>query len=97
VPLFKIVVEGRGVKTVLDDKPAVLGFMATRWVHARDRDAASRQGLALVWTELNARCALQDPERGLPELALEEVSEADEMPAAQPGFVWYPDDEEEAG
>ena len=97
MPLFKIVVEGRRVNTVLDHKRAVLGFIATRWVHAHDRDAAAREGLARVWTELNGRRLLEDPDASLPELTLEEVSEADEIPTVPPGFVWYPDGEDEAG
>jgi hypothetical protein len=28
-----------------------------------------------------------------PELVLEEICEASEMPAVQPGFAWYPEDE----
>jgi hypothetical protein len=94
VPLYKVVVEGRGVETLVDDSVAVLGFVAMRWVRASGREAAEREGLALVRNELYARRSILNSDGAPPELVIEEVSEAHEMPAIQPGFAWYPDNEQ---
>jgi hypothetical protein len=42
VPLYKLVIEGRGVETLVDDSLAVLGFVATRWLRASGPDVAER-------------------------------------------------------
>jgi hypothetical protein len=94
VPLYKVVIEGRRVETLVDDSFAVLGFVATRWLRASGREAAEREGLALVWNELHARRSILNSEDAPPELVLDEISEANEMPAVQPGFAWYPEDEQ---
>ena len=94
MPLYKVVIEGRRVETLVDDSLALLGFVATRWLRATGREAAERDGLALVWKELHARRAVLNSDGAPPELALEEISEASEMPATQPGFVWFPEDGE---
>ncbi len=95
MPLYRVVIEGRRVETLVDNSFTVLGFVATRWLRASDREAAEREGLALVWKELHARRAVLNSEGAPPELSLEEVTEASEMPTTQPGFVWYPEDEED--
>ena len=92
MPLYRVVIEGRRVETVVDDSFAILGFVATRWLRARDREAAEREGLALVWKELHARRSVLNSDGTPPELVLEDISEANEMPAVQPGFAWYPED-----
>jgi hypothetical protein len=94
VPLYKVVIEGRRVETLVDESFAVWGFVATRWLRASGREAAEREGLALVWKELHARRSVLNSDAAPPELALEEISEANVMPAVQPGFVCYPEDHE---
>ena len=94
VPLYKLVIEGRGVETLIDDSVAVLGFVATRWLRASDPEAAEREGFALVRRELLARGSVLNSDASPPELTLEEICEASEMPTVQPGFAWYPEDEQ---
>src|SRR5688500_8763428 len=94
VPLYWVVVEGRRVETLVDDCFAWLGSVATRWLRASGREAAGREGLALVWKELHARRAVVNSDATPPELVLEAVIEAGGMPDVEPGFVWYREDEE---
>jgi hypothetical protein len=95
MPLFKVVVEGRRVETIVDGSRSVLGFIATRWVQADDRDSAQRRGLADVRKEMKARRVVLNSDAAPPELTVEDVSEASELPATQPGFVWYPEGEDD--
>jgi hypothetical protein len=55
VTMYKVLVEGRRIETVIDDARTVLGFVVTRWVHAESPAAAAREGVALITRELYAR------------------------------------------
>ena len=82
------------METLVDDSFAVLGFVATRWLRASGREAAEREGLALVWKESNARRSIMNSDGAPPKLVLEEIRKANEMPTVQPGFAWYREEQQ---
>ncbi|MDH3292282.1 MAG: hypothetical protein OEO20_13510 [Gemmatimonadota bacterium] len=90
MPLFKVVVHGRGHWISLDDEMERVGFRVTRVVDAADADRAARKALELVGNDPKSR-----PEPGHPAatLTVDDVAPAAALPDPQPGFAFYPDPE----
>ena len=90
MPLFKVVVHGRGLWISLDDELQRVGFHVTRVVDAANATEATRNALTMV-----ANDAKTQPQRGYPRptLTAEGVKPASKVPQPPPGYAFYPDPE----
>jgi len=90
MPLFEVVVHGRGLWISLDEELERVRFDVTRVVDAVDAAQAGWQALALVQADRRVRPL---PGRAPPDLTVGKVVPAARMPPVQPGFAFYPDPE----
>ena len=90
MPLFTVVVTGRGHWISVDDEIQRVQFRVTRVVEATDADQAAQQALELVGAD---RRATPLPGYAAPSLSVEGVTPAPSLPDPQPGFAFFPDPE----
>src|SRR5262245_3088122 len=94
VPWFKCPVSGENFPGVLIGQQMPLGFYTTRFIEAIDADSAE----VIALQSLRADPDLAPPRgftaTGQAKLYVQEIEEigAHEVPAVQPGIVWYPMD-----
>ena len=90
MPLFTVVVTGRGHWISVDDEMQRVAFRVTRVVEAVDADRAAQQALEVVGGD---RRATPLPGYAPPRLSVESVTPADALPDPQPGFAFFPEGE----
>jgi hypothetical protein len=92
VAWFRCFIRGENFPGELADEAGPVGFYVTRFVEAADPDAAE----ATAVQGLRAEPKLAPPPgftpTGQARVFFEEIAKvaAEQVPAVQPGFVWYP-------
>lgn len=90
MPVYRVMVCGRGLWIAIDDVLQRVTFRVTRFVHAPDAARARQRALGMVRDDPRTRPA---PGRPKPVLEVEDVAPADAVPAVQPGLAFSPDPE----
>jgi hypothetical protein len=94
---FAVELEGANVWTRIDDRPMRVGFFKTVCLAAADERSAADTAMTNVTADLATR-TVNDP-ADPPRLLVEAVTEVapDDVPDVEPGYVFFPDDEDVAG
>jgi len=94
MPWFRCFIRGENFPGELAGETGLIGFYTTRFVEA----ASAQQAESLVLEQLRAEPKLAPPAgykpTGITRVFFEKIAEvaADQVPARQQGFVWYPMD-----
>jgi hypothetical protein len=86
MPIFRVAVNRKNCRVLVEDAVEVLGFYTYRFVEASNVEEAKKRAGAIVRKDLEDR--IRNDPRDLPLIEFEEVVEV-ERKEKQPGFVWY--------